>query len=314
MGYRYLLYTIGAITLAVFFARFVLFRFQESPKFLVYRGHDEKAVKVLEHIAHFNKQPCGVSLEDFEKLVQEHDLTTSTHSSSGMLTGLNNKALKSTYGEKLKLELARYKMLFSSLQMTRLTILIWLTYICDFWGFTVAGTYLPTILAIKNGAINVSLKATYRSYVYIYLPGIVGVVLGSLMYNVPNVGRKWTMVISSGLMGASIFIFSAVNTEASNIGLNVMEYFFQSMFNAVLYGWTPEAYPAPIRGTACGVASFWGRLFGIVSPLIAQHLYAGTTNGQGNVNSVLYLAGGVTLGCVIWLSLLPSKMVGKESM
>lgn len=45
-----------------------------------------------------------------------------------------------------------------------------------------------------------------------------------------------------------------------------MEYFFQSMFNAVLYGWTPEVFPAPIRGTACGVASFWGRVFGIVSP------------------------------------------------
>jgi cbb3-type cytochrome oxidase subunit 1 len=118
------------------------------------------------------------------------------------------------------------------------------------------------------------------------------------------------MVISSGLMGASIFIFSSVNDEASNIGLNVMEYFFQSMFNAVLYGWTPEAFPAPIRGTACGVASFWGRLFGIVSPLIAAHLYAG---GGGNINSVLYLAGGVTLGCVISVSLLPNKALGSMS-
>lgn len=177
------------------------------------------------------------------------------------------------------------------------------------------GTYLPTILALKNGAIDVPLKATYRSYVYIFLPGIVGVLLGSLMYHVPAVGRKWTMVISSGLMGASIFIFSAVNTEASNIGLNVMEYFFQSMFNAVLYGWTPEAYPAPIRGTACGVASFWGRLFGIVSPLIAQHLYASTAKGHGgNINSVLYLAGGVTLGCVIWTALLPGKKLGSQSL
>ena len=31
MGYRYLLYTLGAITLFVFFLRFVVFRFQESP-------------------------------------------------------------------------------------------------------------------------------------------------------------------------------------------------------------------------------------------------------------------------------------------
>lgn len=176
------------------------------------------------------------------------------------------------------------------------------------------GTYLPTIVAQKNGALNVSLKETYRSYVYIYLPGIIGVLLGGLCYHIPHIGRKYTMMISSGLMGASIFIFSTVNSRASNIGLNAMEYFFQSMFNSVLYGWTPEAYPAPIRGTACGVASFWGRLFGIVSPLIAQHLYARSgADGKGDVNAVLYLAGGVTLGCVLWTALLPGKMLGRQS-
>lgn len=85
------------------------------------------------------------------------------------------------------------------------------------------------------------------------------------------------------------------------------------MFNAVLYGWTPEAFPAPIRGTACGVASFWGRLFGIVSPLIAQRLYAGGEGGSG-INSVLYLAGGVSMGCVLTTALLPSGLVGRQSM
>jgi MFS family permease len=122
------------------------------------------------------------------------------------------------------------------------------------------------------------------------------------------------MVVSSALMGMSIFLFSSVNSAASNIGFNVMEYFFQSMFNSVLYGWTPEAFPAPIRGTACGIASFWGRLFGIISPLIAQHLYAGGKNGERDINSVLYLAGGVTLGCVITTALLPSKLVGRQSL
>lgn len=122
------------------------------------------------------------------------------------------------------------------------------------------------------------------------------------------------MVISSALMGVSIFLFSTVNSAASNIGFNVMEYFFQSMFNAVLYGWTPEAFPAPIRGTACGIASFWGRLFGIVSPIIANHLYAGEPDGGRDINSVLYLAGGVSLGCVLTTALLPNKLVGKQSM
>lgn len=135
------------------------------------------------------------------------------------------------------------------------------------------------------------------------------------MYHVKQIGRKWAMVISSALMGASIFIFSAVNDEASNIGLNAMEYFFQSMFNAILYGWTPEVFPVQIRGTACGIASFWGRLFGIIAPLTAQSLLpqAGFSD-PASINKVLYLAGGITLGCVLTISLLPNKLIGKQSL
>jgi len=143
-------------------------------------------------------------------------------------------------------------------------------------------------VAQKNGTLNVNLKETYRSYAYIYLPGIVRALPGGLLCHLPHVGRKYTMFISSSLMGASIFIFSAVNSRVSYIGLNSMEYFFRSLFNSVLYGWTPDAYPAPIRGTACGVASFLGRLFGILSPLIAQHLYARSgADGKADIDAVL---------------------------
>ncbi|KAF2143608.1 uncharacterized protein K452DRAFT_267822 [Aplosporella prunicola CBS 121167] len=312
MGWRYLMFTLGAITLTTFLCRTIIFRMKESPKYLVYRGKDAEAVAVLQYIAKVNKQECTLTLETFEALQREHEALGQASGAPALGGGASQEKL--SMSEKLKLEIGRYKLLFNGWQMTRLTVLVWLTYIMDYWGFTVAGSFLPRIIALKNGALNLSLKFTYRSYVYIYLPGIVGVVLGAMLYNVPHVGRKWTMVLSAAMMGVSIFVFSAVNSEASNIGLNVMEYFFQSMFNAVLYGWTPEAFPAPIRGTACGVASFWGRLFGIVSPLIAQSLYANAENGSGNINAVLYLAGGVTLGCVISVALLPNKAMGKQSM
>ena len=246
----------------------------------------------------YNKTTCSLTLEQLQAVEREHN---------ALFGGASLDSELLSWSESVKQELARFKILFSSPQMIRLTSLVWLTYICDFTGFTVAGSYLPRIIALKNGALHLSLDYTYRSYILIYLPGTIGVLLGSLLYRTPNVGRKYTMVVSSALMSASIFIFSTVNSPASNVGLNAMEYFFQSMFNAVLYGWTPEAFPAPIRGTACGVASFWGRLFGIVSPLVAQHLYAKSRDDKGDVNSVLYLAGGVTLGCVITTALLPAK-------
>lgn len=131
----YLMFTMGAITLGVFILRFGVFRFQESPKFLVYRGHDDKAIAVLERIAKVNKRACGVSMEDFEALTTEaNSLTSATQ-----LLGAGKAQTQASMREKVAIEFARYGLLFRGWQMTRLTILIWLTYICDFWGFTLAG-------------------------------------------------------------------------------------------------------------------------------------------------------------------------------
>ena len=325
MGWRYTLIVLGAITLFIFFLRFVVFRFQESPKFLLYRGRDEKAVHVLHHVAKFNKRDTSISLETFDALTSEDNSTISNDTPSSMLGG--GKMLdKASWGDKLKMELSRYKILFSTFDMARLTILVWITYIFDYWGFSIAGTplpsttltnctvltsnlgsFLPKILLQKNSEINISTEESYRNFILIYFPGIFGVLLGATMYAVPRVGRKWAMMGSSALMGLSLFLFATVNTQASNIGLNVMEYFFQSMFNAVLYGWTPEAFPAPIRGTACGVASFWGRLFSIVSPLIAAKLLTKSLNGP------LYLAGAGVFVCTIAITLMPTKSMGAQS-
>lgn len=135
-GWRYLMFTIGAITLGVFLLRFAAFDFQESPKFLVFRGQDAKAIEVLQHIAKFNKRQCGITKLDFESLTTE----SSSMTSATELLGAGDAQRLTSVKEKIMIELARYKMLFNSWQMTRLTTLVWLTYICDFWGFTLAGT------------------------------------------------------------------------------------------------------------------------------------------------------------------------------
>lgn len=135
MGWRYLLFTLGGITILVFVLRSVVFTFQESPKFLIYRGKDAEAIEVLHTMAQYNGSKCDLVLEDLVSLEQEFD----SDRSHGPMLGGGVKQLKSTWTEKLKLEGDRFKLLFSSFQMTRLTLLVWLTYICDYWGFTVAG-------------------------------------------------------------------------------------------------------------------------------------------------------------------------------
>jgi hypothetical protein len=142
-------------------------------------------------------------------------------------------------------------------------------------GFAIAGAYLPTILQRKNSAINVSLEQTYIDYLIVYTPGIAAVILSVFMVRAPMVGRKWTLVFSSMVMGISLFLYSIVNTEASHIGFNMLEYFCQSLFNAavssiclVLSTWslkdTTVALWMDSRGVPCcspGNCNWFGLVF-----------------------------------------------------
>lgn len=245
-GWRYLMFTLGAITLIVFISRFALFRFQESPKFLLYRGRDEEAVKVLKYIADYNKVPCNVTLETFSQLTTDDASINSRDSDSKgrIVLGSGDKLQNLSLLEKAKLELIRLKVLFGTPSMAWLTVCMWIIYMWDYWGFTIAGGYLPLILRRKGTELGLTLKETYRSYIYIYIFGIPGVLAGTSIYK----WRRISMIISSAIFGAMLFTFTAVSDQGSYIGINGLVYFFQSMFNAILYGSTPEYFPAPVRG------------------------------------------------------------------
>jgi MFS family permease len=66
MGWRYELIILGCITLLIFFARFFIFPFYESPKFLLSVGKEAEAIEVLRKIAKFNRAPGPtLTLKDF---------------------------------------------------------------------------------------------------------------------------------------------------------------------------------------------------------------------------------------------------------
>ena len=61
--------------------------------------------------------------------------------------------------------------------------------------------------------------------IIIAVVGVPGVLLGTALIEVPRIGRKWAMVGSSALMGASLFLYALVTTPAASVGFNAMEYF-----------------------------------------------------------------------------------------
>ncbi|KAI0695996.1 major facilitator superfamily domain-containing protein [Cytidiella melzeri] len=68
MGWKYLLISLGLITLAMFIARMVFFRLHESPRYLVHAGRHQEAIESLQMISKFNGGELELDLED----VQDH--------------------------------------------------------------------------------------------------------------------------------------------------------------------------------------------------------------------------------------------------
>ena len=309
-GWRYLMFTTGGITMCIFIIRFFLFSFQESPKFLLLKGKDKQAFQVVEYIAKFNKQECQLTLEE---LLAQNDITSTTPAKSAAYTQDSNSDNDNKVSSFILLRpvlvfVNRITALFATLYLARLTITTWLIYITDYWGFSLAGYFLPIIIAKKNISHSTSPFITYRNYIITYSCGIPAVLIATKLIEIKFLGRKWSMVISSALMAVSLILFVEVDSSVANIAFNGLEYFFQSMFNAILYGWTAEAFPAHIRGTACGISSTWGRITASIAPLIGARLLA-----AGAENILLYIAGGgVFLGTLAVITL-PSGTVDKQT-
>jgi hypothetical protein len=98
MGWRYEVIILGSMTLIIFFLRFVIFRFYESPKFLLSVGKEAEAIEVLRKIARFNRAPePTLTLDDFAAL-NETASDISGDVPHGELTKVQatKKALKAT--------------------------------------------------------------------------------------------------------------------------------------------------------------------------------------------------------------------------
>ena len=100
----------------------------------------------------------------------------------------------------------------------------------DYWSFNLAGAYLPIILLRNNvSAGQDTVTDTYRQYIYIYLPGILGAILALISVQLPLVGRKWSLVFSAVCQGLAMAMYTQVKTTAGYVGLNAFEYVMQTV-------------------------------------------------------------------------------------
>ncbi|KAI4725111.1 MFS general substrate transporter [Aureobasidium sp. EXF-10728] len=305
MGWRYTLIVLGGMTLVVFFLRYFVFTFQESPKFLLSRGRDDEAIEVLHRIAKFNRAPPPVlTVAHLAAVDESSSLSTDELELAGQ--PLNTMQTLKRVSKNTAKSFKHLKALFTNKLQVFIFVLLAIAYMGDYWSFNLAGQFLPLILLRNEVNASGSVTETYLHYIYIYTPGILGAIIAMASVQLPLVGRKWSLVFSALCQGLAMAMYTQVTNTAGYVGLNAFEYIMQTYFNAVLYASAPELFDTAYRGSASGMLSCLGRIAGIVAPFAGASLLADQSSG------ILWLgAGGIWLSAITMV-FLPVEMRDRQ--
>ncbi|KAK1657938.1 major facilitator superfamily transporter [Colletotrichum godetiae] len=286
MGWRYLMITLGGIAIAFGLIRIVAFKIPESPKFLISKGRDAEAVEAVNYIARYNKRPETLTLEMLQAI--DRQCAGMTDSDAGSIAptaapvdpDMVPRGSKLSHMEILKESFKdynadNYKKLFAGRKMaqhTSVTFLIWLTVGV---AYPLYFAFIPSYLATKSTySANTSLNHTYMIYCIVSAAGVLGPIAAGFCVET-RFGRRWMMAASAVLTGVFLFAYTAVGTEAADIGFQCATGILGNFEYAVMYAFTPESFPGPVRGTGTGIAATLLRVGGLAASFVST--YAGYT-------------------------------------
>lgn len=297
-GWRYFVYTMGAITFFMFLARFLLFHLFESPKFLLSRGRQAEAVAVVHGMAFKNKTTTWLTEEILNEIGGDPEIAKDSKLSTMEII---RRKLSSFSGE-------RVGPLFVNRKLGMTTVLLWFCWLTIGMGYPLFNAFLPQYLANGHGASGapISNYETYRNYAITSVVGVPGSIIACYTVDIPYIGRKGTMAISTCLSGIFLFLFTISADSNFQLAFSSVEAFFQNIMYGVLYAYTPEVFPAPNRGSGTGIASFLNRVGGLCAPIIAANI------PSSNPSAPVYVSGALILAAFVAMVLLPIETRGKQ--
>lgn len=260
LGWRYTFWTFGGLTLTMFMLR-LIFRIYETPKYLLGKGLDQQAVDVIQKIAKRNKTTTWLTISHFEEIDRE----------LGVQERNTDQEIVKRNLEKFRPD--KLRMLFSTRRMAISTCLMLFLWCSIGMAYPLYNSFIPIYLenkGFKQGAS--SLNITYRNYAIQAVCGIPASILGGFTVDLKRVGRKGTGTLACIGTGVFLFLFTRANNTAGVLGFSCAIAFFQNLVYGLLYSYTPELFPAPIRGTANGFVALFNRLSGLMAPIIAAYV------------------------------------------
>ncbi|KAJ7458054.1 MFS general substrate transporter [Mycena galericulata] len=291
-GWRYFLFAMGGLMIFLWAIRFFVFKLYESPKYLMGTGRDEEAVAVVHTVAAYNGKTSSLTLEDLK--AQESVGSGQVDNSVGAVV---HRKLAVFNGNHVKPLFATRKLAYS----TSLLIVLWGN-ISSYNSFV---TYYLSTRGADFG--DGSTYITYRNTVILSVTGIPGALLAGYLVELPLLGRKGTLAISTTLTGIFILVSTTARTSNALLGYNCAYTFTSNVMYGVLYALSPELFPTKDRGTGNALTATANRIFGIMAPIIA--LYANLTTSVP-----IFIAGALFVVSGFIALLLPFESRGRAAL
>ncbi|KAF9529833.1 MFS general substrate transporter [Crepidotus variabilis] len=294
-GWRYFLFTMGGLMILLWAIRFFLFKLYESPKYLMGKGEDEKAVQVIHQVAQKNGVQSSLTLEKLASL--------------GPVTEVKKNRATGVVLEKLSVfDSNHVAPLFATRKLAWSTSLLIVLWALIGLAFPLYNAFVTYYLSTRGDVFgDSSVYTTYRNQVILSVIGVPGALLAGYLVELPLLGRRGTLSISTLLTGVFILVSTTARTSNALLGWNCAYSFFSNVMYGVLYAITPELFPTKDRGTGNAITATANRIFGVMAPIIA--LYADLTTAVP-----IFISGAIFLAAGVIALLLPYESRGKASL
>ncbi|KAK3341245.1 major facilitator superfamily domain-containing protein [Lasiosphaeria hispida] len=295
MGWRYFLIAGGGLTLLMFLTRSVLFTIHESPKYLMGKGNDDEAVRIVHEVARINGKSTSLTVADLRACEP-----------GGHVQKANISSAVKRHLYIFKFE--RVRTLFASKRLALSTGLIMLIWGLIGLGYPLYQCFLPFIQASRGANFgDGSAYLTYRNTLVIAVLGVPGALIGGFLVELPLLGRKGTLSLATVLTGVFLCGSTTAANSAALLGWNCAFSFGSSVMYAVLYSFTPELFPTPERGTGNALTATCNRIFGIMAPIVAMFADLQTA-------APVYTSGALFIASGILVAGLPFESRGKAAL
>ncbi|MHC2834364.1 MFS transporter [Bacillus sp. F9_6S_D1_P_5] len=148
------------------------------------------------------------------------------------------------------------------------TIMLWILWFSVVFSYYGMFLWLPSVMVLKG----FSLIKSFQYVLIMTLAQLPGYFTAA--WFIERLGRKFVLVAYLIGTACSAYLFGVTESLTVLIVAGMLLSFFNLGAWGALYAYTPEQYPTVIRGTGAGMAAAFGRIGGILGPLLVGYLVA----------------------------------------